>query len=74
MLDLTEQGAEPNFGNFRGIQTLNRKWKEIYLAAGFRLSYRDSVSDGPDWDTCIPSLAIRCKTFLRKHLKTVRTN
>ena len=66
---LLENGAEPKFGNFRGIQTLNKRWKEIYTAAGFRLPQNSSA---PDWDTCIPSLTILCKFFVRTHLQEMQ--
>ena len=66
IIPLLENGAEPKFGNFRGIETLNKRWQQIYIAAGFRLPRNSST---PDPDTCTPSLTAMCKYFVRRHLQ-----
>ena len=66
IVPLLEHGAEPKFGNFRGVETLNQRWQQIYRAAGFRLPRHSST---PDPDTCTPSLTVLCKFFVRRHLQ-----
>ena len=68
IIPLLEHGAEPKFGNFRGVETLNKRWQEIYRAAGFKLPRHSST---PHPDTCIPSLTVLCKFFVRRHLQVV---